>query len=221
MEGTLRIQEDEMILLCLEEEAAAAPADNRMPAEKVIPKPAASAVNPQPAETLQLTHFAFHEFGPDAPGETSFLRSHFVEEPCFAKNLSGHQDLIPWHEMEPGLTEKAGMGIYTGTLNLETPIPAGQRLILDLGDVYDTFTVRVNGEGTAFPDQVMKRADLTNLVRPGRNEIEIRVVSELHNRLMPEALREEIPGMPAIPFIPRKYGIFPHDGKSMELYFAE
>ncbi len=205
LQGTLEMEEDEMILLCLDENAAAC-----------AKKPQQSG---EVHGSLALKHFAFYDFAPDTPEEISFLRSHFASVPCFSKELSGPGDLIPWAEMDEGLACRAGAGVYTGELRIDSLPPEGTRVTLSLGDVYDTFTVRINGKDAPFPDQVMKQADLTGLVHTDINEIEIRVVSELHNLLMGPYLhslasdRTGFLSAAAASYVPRKYGLLAAEGK--------
>ncbi len=206
LRGSILIEEDEMVILCVDEGSIPA-VSHTVPEEK-------------PAGILTLSTFAFYEFGPDTPGETSFLRSRFAAEPCFTKSLAGPEDLIPWTEMSESLTNLAGMGIYSGELTIDTMPADDQRLILCLGDVYDTFTVTVNGVETPFPDQVMKQADLTGLVHPGVNSIEIRVVSELHNLLMNRITTDNLFGLSLPPYLPRRYGIFPSEAKPIAVFLT-
>ncbi len=78
----------------------------------------------------------------------------------------------------------------------------------------DTFTVKVNGKKAPFPDQVMKRLELTGLLRAGRNELEIQVVSNLYNKVFPGNKKEQ--RLPSV-YLPRNYGIWETEYKKVQL----
>jgi len=60
---------------------------------------------------------------------------------------------------------------------------AKQGARLALGQVVDTFTLKVNGTAVAI-DQISAQADLGNSLKPGKNTIEVRVATTLNNRLV-------------------------------------
>ena len=122
--------------------------------------------------------------------------------------------------MDPSLETAAGAGVYQGIVELDEEPGDGERLIVNLGDVYDTFTVMVNGMEAPFPDQVMKRADITGLAHKGANRIEVRVVSELHNKLLGQT-DGSVSGNHRITYVPRNYGICPSAEKPLEVYIEE
>ncbi|OLT37720.1 hypothetical protein BJF79_05780 [Actinomadura sp. CNU-125] len=86
--------------------------------------------------------------------------------------------LRPWSRI-PELQDVSGVGTYTTTVRLDDA--DGARL--DLGEVTDTFTVRVNGRVIPPSDQVTGRVDLSGHLRPGENTITVRVATPLRNRL--------------------------------------
>lgn len=131
--------------------------------------------------------------------------------------LSGR--LRPWRELEPGLERFAGQGVYEGRLVLPEGTMAharerGERLVLALGRVCDTLSVRVDGVATPFPDQVMERVDLTGLPHDGANELEVTVTSNLYNRLQEPGA--EIMGE-TVPYVPRDYGVWEEPGHPLAL----
>ncbi len=71
-----------------------------------------------------------------------------------------------------------------------------------------------------FPDQVLKEADLTGLLHPGCNQLEIRVTTNLYNRLVGElAGRDNRPaGLPGIEYRPRDYGVWNTELDRCEIY---
>lgn len=83
----------------------------------------------------------------------------------------------------------AGVKYFSGVARYRTSMDApvlrpGQKAKLDLGEIGDVAEVYVNGTlaGTAWhaPNEV----DITSVIRPGRNEIEIRVANLWVNRLI-------------------------------------
>lgn len=121
--------------------------------------------------------------------------------------------LFPWREMDARLEHFAGRGTYGGYVTLNEVFPK-DRYILELGEVCDTFTVKVNGKKAPFPDQVMKRLELTGLLRAGRNELEIQVVSNLYNKVFPGNKKEQ--RLPSV-YLPRNYGIWETEYKKVQL----
>lgn len=79
-----------------------------------------------------------------------------------------------------GLAVYSGIGVYRRPFHL-AGMPAGQRVILDLGDVAATAEVRVNGHSAATLIAPPWRVDLTRWVSPGDHVLEIRVANTLAN----------------------------------------
>lgn len=82
-----------------------------------------------------------------------------------------------------GLEDVSGVGRYRTTVDLGDDWTAADGAYLELGDVNDTFLVRVNGEPVVACDPLDATVDLGHLLVPGRNEIEVEVASTLLNRL--------------------------------------
>jgi hypothetical protein len=75
--------------------------------------------------------------------------------------------LVPWEEL--GLRALGGQVTYRTRL----AVPGGGRAVLDLGEVRGTADVRVNGALAARLVWGPWRAELTEHLRPGENEIEV------------------------------------------------
>ena len=118
--------------------------------------------------------------------------------------------------MDESLQSFAGCGVYAAEVTISEPIHDA-RYVLHLGEVSDTFRVRVNGIEADFPDQVMKRVDITGLIRFGTNALEIEVTSNLYNRLFHEGM-QGFGGMP-MPYVPRDYGVWATAEK--QIYLSE
>lgn len=143
------------------------------------------------------------EFAPNEDGECSFLRSGFRK---YGKTLAIDplDKLKSWRKIDAALRTFSGRGTYGGTIRLEKKEP-GKRYILKLGNVCDTFRVRINGIETDFPDQVMKEADVTEFIQAGENTLEVIVTSNLYNKLFEEPISWK--GR-CLPYTPKDYGIW-------------
>lgn len=88
--------------------------------------------------------------------------------------------LKPWREI-PGLENASGIGTYSTSFDLPK-WGKTDGAYLDLGRVFDTYTLTVNGEPVPV-DQLDTRVDVTEYLVQGENAIEVRVASTLINRL--------------------------------------
>ena len=84
--------------------------------------------------------------------------------------------LLPWSQV-PGLEDVSGVGVYSTTVDLGRDWTAADGAVLELGEVNDTFRVRVNGRQVAPCDVLDTTVDLSGLLRRGRNEIEVEVAT--------------------------------------------
>jgi hypothetical protein len=94
-------------------------------------------------------------------------------------------ELISWtdHESE-GVKHYSGAGVYTKTLNVPGDwLASGRGVHLDLGDVRALAEVFVNGQSAGVLWKAPFMADITTLVKPGRNELKIEVMNMWINRL--------------------------------------
>ncbi|OIJ24011.1 glycosyl hydrolase [Nocardioides luteus] len=82
-----------------------------------------------------------------------------------------------------GLEDVSGIGRYRTSVDLGTDWTADDGAYLELGDVNDTFRVRVNGELLPPCDPMDPVVDLGDALVAGVNTIEIEVASTLLNRL--------------------------------------
>ncbi len=90
--------------------------------------------------------------------------------------------LAPWSQV-PGLEDVSGVGTYTTTVDLGRDWDDEDGAVLELGEVNDTFRVRVNGKALPPSDVLETTVDLGGVLRRGRNTIEVEVTSTLLNRL--------------------------------------
>lgn len=86
--------------------------------------------------------------------------------------------LVAWPQI-PELQDVSGIGHYSTTVRLD----GGHGAYLDLGEVFDTARVTVNGHRLPPVDQVHPVTDVGPYLRPGVNTIEVEVATTLNNRL--------------------------------------
>jgi hypothetical protein len=94
---------------------------------------------------------------------------------------------------EAGIRHYSGRAIYRKTFELSAAQVgrAGSQLTLDLGDVHNLATVRVNGRELTTLWLAPWQVDITAAVKAGRNTLEIDLVNTWNNRLVGDA------GLPA------------------------
>lgn len=86
---------------------------------------------------------------------------------------------------EPSIRYFSGVAAYRRTLNLPRSLQGRQ--ILDLGQVGDVAEVSVNGQVATTLWHAPYRADLTDLLKPGPNQITVKVANLWANRLIGDA----------------------------------
>ena len=227
MVGTVMIEEDELIILCVdgnEQPPVMIPTEQpELPGQTNRPEQAnqkeQAECTEQPAGTVRFDSLQLQAFGPFVPGETSFLCSQFSEETAYKTIFSEGEPVKAWKDLDPSLQAFSGRGIYEGILQIDRLPGEGERLILRLGDVCDTFIVAVNGEKAPFPDQVKKESDLTGLVHAGENRLRIEVVSELYNAVLGAAGNQNMAD--PMQFKPHSYGIIPTAEKPVEVVLVK
>jgi hypothetical protein len=88
-----------------------------------------------------------------------------------------------------------GVKFFSGTATYTTSLQApkawfrpGTRLLLDLGSVRDLAEVTVNGRSLAILWKPPYEADVTGALKPGTNEVQVKVTNEWTNRLAGDRL---------------------------------
>ena len=85
----------------------------------------------------------------------------------------------------PGIRYFSGLGTYAKTINAEANwFTSGAKLWLDLGDVKNLAEVTVNGKPVGIVWHAPYRVDVTSAMKPGANEISIKVANAWVNRLI-------------------------------------
>jgi len=98
--------------------------------------------------------------------------------------------LISWTEHpEPGIKFYSGAATYVKSFDLPaaTPVSQTKPLYLDLGMLRELAEVRVNGRSCGIVWAPPFRVDITPAVKPGKNELEIRVINFWPNRVIGDA----------------------------------
>ncbi len=90
-------------------------------------------------------------------------------------------ELKAWPDI-PQLRNVSGLGTYTTTVQLPSKWVAANGALLSLGEVFDSFTVSVNGQAIPM-DQIAAVSDIGPYLKAGRNRIVVRVATTLNNRL--------------------------------------
>lgn len=93
---------------------------------------------------------------------------------------------------ESGVKYFSGTATYFKTLTAPAEWFAdNQSLQLDLGDVYDLAEVTINGKPLGIAWKPPYRYDVTQALKPGDNQLEIRVTNEWTNRIRGDATLDE------------------------------
>ncbi|MGO2750859.1 MAG: glycosyl hydrolase [Pseudoclavibacter sp.] len=90
-------------------------------------------------------------------------------------------ELKPWKSIEGLPDSTSGVGTYTGTFTLDAGWQEDGSAVLELGDVTDAFSVKVNGQDLGTIDQLDTDVDLGKHAVAGTNTIEVTVTSVPYN----------------------------------------
>jgi hypothetical protein len=124
------------------------------------------------AQTLSRWSLAVDDWQPGSSPTETVVHQHEL-------TLEG---LVPWAEI-PELLDVSGLGRYRTTVQLGDPWTGGHGAYLDLGQVFDTYRVTVNGRPLPPGDQLDTVVDVGPHLRVGTNTVEVEVATTLNNRL--------------------------------------
>ncbi len=115
---------------------------------------------------------------------------------------STFETLTPWNESaEDDIKYFSGEGTYTKTINITDEwLAEGQQVWLDLGEVKDLAEVSVNGQSIGIVWKEPFRIDISEGLKTGENELEIKVVNLWKNRL----IGDEQPGANKLTYTPQQ-----------------
>jgi hypothetical protein len=96
------------------------------------------------------------------------------------------RQLTSWTEnSDPGIQFFSGTATYSSTFSVPAAqLQAGRPIFLNLGAVRDIAEVKVNGTSVGITWAPPYRVDVTSVLRPGANKLEISVTNEWTNRLI-------------------------------------
>jgi hypothetical protein len=108
------------------------------------------------------------------------------------------ESLASWTDnSDAGVKYFSGVGTYTKTIQAPSDwFKKGSQLWIDLGDVKNLAEVTVNGKNLGVVWHTPYRVDATSALKPGANEVTIKVVNSWVNRL----IGDEQPGATKITF---------------------
>jgi hypothetical protein len=96
--------------------------------------------------------------------------------------------LVDWTTRpEEGIKYYSGHALYTKTFDMLGAVPAGQRMVLDLGKVNEIASVKLNGKDLGVIWMNPARVEVTGALKPSGNLLEINVVNLWPNRLIGDA----------------------------------
>lgn len=120
-------------------------------------------------------------------GENSW-RVHFEGHVLGGATLSEERRLTKlqdWRDLK-GLDKFAGAAAYKTTIKLDKSWIADGALSLDLGDAHEAAIVRVNGRALAPLIMRPFAADVTGMLKPGLNDVEITIMNAPQNAMDPK-----------------------------------
>jgi hypothetical protein len=86
---------------------------------------------------------------------------------------------------DAGVKYFSGSGTYTKSIQTDASwFTKGARLYLDLGDVKNLAEVKINGKDLGVVWHAPYRVDVTEVLKPGANQVEIKVVNAWVNRII-------------------------------------
>lgn len=90
---------------------------------------------------------------------------------------------------DTGIKYFSGTATYTKTVEAnKTWLGAGKKILLDLGRVGDLAEVTVNGKPLALVWKAPFQVDVTDILKPGKNQLTIKVTNEWTNRVIGDKL---------------------------------
>jgi hypothetical protein len=118
--------------------------------------------------------------GIEGPWNVSF------QEKRGAPSSASFETLTPWNEnSDPGIKYFSGTGTYTKTVNAPSEwFKEGSRLWLELGTVNELAEVVINGKSMGIVWKTPFRVDVTDGLKKGENNVQIKVTNLWVNRLI-------------------------------------
>jgi hypothetical protein len=118
----------------------------------------------------------------DGPWEVTFQPGRGAPAATTIPNLVALND-----NPDPGIKYFSGIATYTTTFTAPQDLRPEDSLLIDLGQIGDLADVRVNGQEVGAAWHAPYRVDIGSVVKPGINQVEIRVANLWVNRLIGDA----------------------------------
>ena len=97
----------------------------------------------------------------------------------------GFPELIPWTEHpDPGIRYYSGTATYRKTFGTDESVLRDFRVRLNLGELYNLAEVRINGKPAGIWWKKPFSGDITALLQPGENTLEVDIVNLWPNRMI-------------------------------------
>lgn len=143
------------------------------------PKGGTAASLPVPIDLTQYRwHLTVEDWQPANDYATTGVKATETKKEIKQIDLDG---LKPWPRI-PQLKDVSGIGTYASSVNLPSGWKTGTGARLDLGEVFDSFTLSVNGSDIPL-NQISATAEVGPYLHAGANTLAIRVATTLNNRL--------------------------------------
>ncbi len=85
---------------------------------------------------------------------------------------------------EPGIKYYSGKAVYKKAFSITPSDLKGTKTILDLGDVLEMASIKINGNQLPVKWSAPFQFDISNYIKPGNNQLEVEVVNLWPNRLI-------------------------------------
>lgn len=171
---TLQFAPDEIVPIVLRREPVSG--QSRLPSTVVAEIPIPGPFQFSMEQTMARPHVAWN-FAEDTKGW------HLATQPAIlpTSQPAGLPSTLP-----PGDWSKLGLANFSGICHYQTDValgelPAGTKVILDLGKVAVSARVRLNGQDAGIAFLEPYELDVTPFVKPGTNRLEIAVANTLAN----------------------------------------
>ena len=118
------------------------------------------------------------------------MERHFPTEPGRRAFDPNRRRCNRWSaKSDPGVKYFSGTATYSNSVQAaDAWLHAGARVLLDLGTVNDVAEVSVNGKSLGILWKPPYRVDVTDALKPGENQLQIKVTNEWTNRIAGDRL---------------------------------
>jgi hypothetical protein len=142
-------------------------------------KDAAALSLPAPINLTQSQwHLSVEDWQPANDYERTGIKAAETRKEIIQLDLNGLQ---PWPQIQL-LKDVSGIGTYTAGFNMPSDWSSRSGALLNLGEVFDSFTLSVNGSDISV-NQISAAVEIGPYLHSGANTLVVRVATTLNNRL--------------------------------------